>query len=221
MSIFLFLSIPLWFLFLNSFFKNEDVRKRDFFVPVGKGAILYVGALLLTWLFSRNLSLGEVTFFNLYFYNFLYYNGITIFIWLTLLVIVSSFKKRSGKEYRIREILLFLVPLFFGDSLYRIIIKESWYGIYELFYMPLGNMGMLLLFAVMIERMGKGSHVNKLLHLLFCYIIILIYNFIPTLISFNIILPSVIAGLILFGVSIMLFFRELNRNLYKLKNEIN
>jgi hypothetical protein len=204
MILFLVLSIPLWFLFLNSFYRNEGIRKRDFIIPLGKGSVIFICSLLLTWLLTGTLSLGRATLFNLYFYDLLYYNGLTNLIWLTLFFVIQVIWPPVRMKIRTRELMLFLVPLFFGDSLYRWIIQESWYGLYELYFLPLSNMTLLILLALIISREEKEDLIKKILYYLLSIMTILILNFIPLLFSYNLILIAILVGIIFFSFS--LFF---------------
>jgi hypothetical protein len=211
MILFLVLSIPLWFLFLNSFYRNEGIRKRDFIIPLGKGSVIFICSLLLTWLLTGTLSLGRATLFNLYFYDLSYYNGLTNLIWLTLFFVIQVIWPPVRMKIRTRELMLFLVPLFFGDSLYRWIIQESWYGLYELYFLPLSNMTLLILLALIISREEKEDLIKKILYYLLSIMTILILNFIPLLFSYNLILIAILVGIIFFSFSLFLFIIELKR----------
>jgi hypothetical protein len=211
MILFLVLSIPLWFLFLNSFYRNEGIRKRDFIIPLGKGSVIFICSLLLTWLLTGTLSLGRATLFNLYFYDLSYYNGLTNIIWLTLFFVIQVIWPPVRMKIRTRELMLFLVPLFFGDSLYHWIIQESWYGLYELYFLPLSNMTLLILLALIISREEKEDLIKKILYYLLSIMTILILNFIPLLFSYNLILIAILVGIIFFSFSLFLFIIELKR----------
>ena len=213
MVIFLLLSVPLWFFYLNSFFLNEGIRRRDFLIPLGKGSVLYVGSLLLTWLFSNRQVLGDVTFLHVYLYDFKFYNGLTSSLWIILFFLTNSLNGRREKGYPLRETMIFLCALYMGDSLYRILTRESWYGIYELFILPLDNLGLINFITLLLVRMHGSALLKRLLLLLLSLAAILIYNVIPTLFTLNYPLPAVLGAVILFVVTFFLFFREIRGDL--------
>jgi hypothetical protein len=213
MVIFLLLYVPLWFFYLNSFFQNEGIRKRDFLIPLGKGFVLYVVSLLLTWLFTNRLVLGDVNFPRVFVYDFKFYNGLTSFIWIILFFLTNSLNGRKGKGYPLRETMIFLCALFLGDSLYRLLIKESWYGTYELFILPLDNMGLINLLTLLLVRMHGSSLLKRFLLLLISLTSLVIYNVIPTLFTLNYPLPAVLGSVILFAVTFFLFFSEIRGDL--------
>ena len=213
MIVFLLFSVPCWFLFLNSFFQNEGIRKRDYFIPLGKGAVYYVVALLVSWFVSDKLVLGQVTPMGVFLYNFRYYGGMSSSLWVIIYFLSLLISRKGSDDYRFREILLMLSAGFFSESLYRTVISESWYGWYELFFLPLGNMGMIILLAVMLVRMDNSYLPGRILLFCLSLIIILSHNIVPALFSYNRPLIASIVGLVLFLGSFFVFTAELGGNL--------
>ena len=213
MIVFLLLSVPCWIIFLNSFFQNDGIRKRDYFFPMGKGAVLYVAALLLSWFFSDKLVLGKVTALRLFFYDLRYYNSFTIALWLFFYLLTLLFGKAKQEGYRFRELLLYVSGLFIGESIYRVIIRESWYGPYELFFFPLGNLGMIVLLAVLLVRMDQAAVAWRILLFFMSLAVVLFFNLVPTLFSMNLPLPASVLGALLFVLSLMIFRAEGKGNL--------
>jgi hypothetical protein len=212
MIIFLFLSVPLWFLLLNTFFTNTDVRMRDFLPTVARGIIIYVCVLLFSVLLTRRLIPGQISFYRLFLYNYKYYNGLTVTIWL-LVSTIASFLGKSTSGYELRENILFFCTLFFADSLFRVIISESWYGVYEYFFLPLANIGQIALLSILLMRMNSAYYPGKILYFFLSFLSLLLFNLVPTLFSFNLIFPAIAFGILIFASSIFLFFKELNGEL--------
>ncbi len=210
MVIFLLLSIPLWFFFLNTFFQNEGIRKRDFLIPLGKGAVIYVISLLFTWLFTNQLTLGDVTFMGVFFYDFRFYNGLIVSLWLVLYFLFRLLGGNDRQAYPIREIILMLSALYLCDSIYRILIRESWYGLYELFLLPLDNMGQIILLALILVRWDGAVPLHKILLFFLSLGTVLVYSIVPALFTYNYPLPGLITGILFFVVAFFLFLKELS-----------
>ena len=211
MNLFLILSLPLWLLFLNSFYKNVGLRKRDLFIPLGKGSMIFIGSLLLTWLFTIKLNLGRVTPMRVFLYDFLFYNGLTNIIWLSLFFIIQLLGSKKKEKIRTREIMFFMAPLFWGDSLYRVIIQESWYGPVEFFLIPLTNMALLVILTLLITRGEKADLFYKFLYFLISLFFVLIANLVPFFASYNMLVLSIISTLVFLFLSFFIFFREITR----------
>ncbi|MDC7219697.1 MAG: hypothetical protein PQJ59_07145 [Spirochaetales bacterium] len=188
------------------------MRKKDYIIPLGKGALFYILALLLTWMFTDRLTLGAVTVLRLFRYTFQYYNGLTVLIWLTASFIFSFFEKETS-SYRIREYLFMVAALFGGDSLYRVVISESWYGIYELFLLPLSNMALMVFLSLLMVRMDGKTILVKMLLYIFSLAVLFVLNIVPTLYLYNKVLLSLLLGILLFVSSLVLYREELKGGL--------
>lgn len=198
------------FLFLNSYYRNDRVRKRDFFIPMGKGTIIYIVSLLISWLFTLKVAVGEVTVFSLFRYQFLYYNGFVSLLWMFLFLVsrwVNIRRNGSSDTDETREIMLYLLPLFLGDSLYRMIIQESWYGLVELCFIPLGNMGLMTLAAIFINRMIHETSIMRFLYPVLLVFSVFATSVIPLLGVYNLIFISGLWSFLFLGLSLFLFFR--------------
>ena len=211
--LFTLFSIPLTYLIVNAFYNNNNIKKRVIVLPFVFGMILSIPILLLYWSFFQSFF-NNWTTTGLFFYYFFNRDGIIGLYIVIVIYLLFTFVEKKQKESQLREITAYFMGLFFTIAIYDSLVAESWYGMLELFLIPITRLSSILLISLFIAKSLKKLDWQKYLLLGFALLVPVLMVFVPVMFVSNLILISIIISILIFGGSAVLYLLELKGRLH-------
>lgn len=205
--LFLLFSIPVVYILLNFLFNNEGLKKRAIVLPFLYGMVLSIPYYLIYWsAFGGYFNTWTAT--GLYTALFLKRDG-SAALYITVVIAVYFLVRKGNpvKASRLREFTAYLAGMFFTLSIYDSLVAQKWYGVQELFLVPLDRIGMLMILAVFLDKFVRELYWSRYIWAAAAVFVPFVYTFIPYLSSINSLFISFIICIILTGSSIFVYIQ--------------
>ena len=209
MNIFYLILLPLFYWGIQHLFLNENVRLTDILKPFFLGLALAVPMQLLYWAFDIYFSLNW-TASGIYFYTFFNQEG---FIYLPFIaILICYFRKNTDGNLYIREILGFFSGYYFLFSFVDILTGSALTS-YDLIYLPIIRMALMLTATVLFNRFLGYQGKTKIIMLTVIIVLPFIFNIFPLFFILNRILVFHLIFIPVFISALIFFYLEIQNKL--------
>lgn len=207
MHLFLLFSIPLTFLLINSFFNNEDIRKRKILMPFLLGVVFSIPFYLIYWSFFSSIF-NNWTSSSLFFHYFINRDGLASLYITIVIILVYTFGIKKISVSRLREFTAYNAGFFWTLCLYDVLTAEEWFGPLELFFIPLLRLVLLMVLSIHFNRYLQSSDWKKYMWVAGAVLAPFLTTVVPYMYSLKLFLPSVILLLTVTGGAVVIYLLE-------------